>query len=228
MLENKNITNNKNVLSSIVNFLKHSRFEILLCSFMLLIFGNTFAPQSKGLTIFLIYQNFITGLLVFYNKKWTRNLIISIILLNFGIEICQAIQPVANSRTLHTSLYLLFFVLVTKEVFKEVLFVKTVSRELLAAALCGFVLLCLIATFIFSFVDIYYPNSFSNVDSGNNLLNNLNYFSFTTMLTLGFGDIAPQTLIAKRAVMLMGLAGHFYTVFVTSIIIGKYLSAKNK
>ncbi len=58
------------------------------------------------------------------------------------------------------------------------------------------------------------------------VLDNLNYFSFITLLTIGYGDITPVTLIAKRAVMMMGLVGHFYTVFVTSIIIGKYLSIK--
>lgn len=56
------------------------------------------------------------------------------------------------------------------------------------------------------------------------MLTNLNYFSFTTLLTIGYGDILPVSLVAKRAVMLVGLAGHFYTVFTTSIIIGKYLS----
>ena len=60
---------------------------------------------------------------------------------------------------------------------------------------------------------------------GKNILVNLNYFSFTTLLTIGFGDIAPLSLIAKRAVMFIGLLGHFYTVFVTGIIIGKYLTA---
>jgi len=55
---------------------------------------------------------------------------------------------------------------------------------------------------------------------------NLNYFSFTTLLTIGYGDITPVSLVAKRAVMLIGLAGHFYTAFITTIIIGKYLSAK--
>jgi hypothetical protein len=41
------------------------------------------------------------------------------------------------------------------------------------------------------------------------------------LLTIGYGDITPVSLIAKRAVMFMGLAGHFYTVFITNIIIGK-------
>ena len=132
-----------------------------------------------------------------------------------------------NLRIVFTILYLLFFSIVANEVFREVLYVKTVSRELLAAALCGFVLLCSISTFIFSFIDIWQPNSFSNTGNEADVFDNLNYFSFTTMFTLGFGDITPLTLVAKRAVMLMGLTGHFYTVFITSIIIGKYVSAKN-
>ena len=94
----------------------------------------------------------------------------------------------------------------------------------MAASLCGFVLLCLIGTFLFYQIDVELPNSFSNTGQGEAILTNLNYFSFTTMLTIGYGDITPLTLVAKRAVMLMGLTGHFYTVFITSIIIGKYLS----
>ena len=98
-------------------------------------------------------------------------------------------------------------------------------RDRLFAALCGFVLLCQISTFLFYLIDLYSPHSFSNTGEGSNILVNLNYFSFTTLLTIGFGDITPLSLVAKRAVMFIGILGHFYTVFVTGIIIGKYLSA---
>ncbi len=134
---------------------------------------------------------------------------------------------ISNVKCWHAVLYLMFFFLVTKEVYKEVLYVKTVSRELLAASLCGFVLLCLIATFLFNLIEIEHAHSFLATGEGKDVLNNLNYFSFTTLLTIGYGDITPISLVAKRAVMLIGLAGHFYTVFITSFIIGKYLSVKN-
>jgi len=57
----------------------------------------------------------------------------------------------------------------------------------------------------------------------------LNYFSFVTILSIGYGDILPLTLVAKRAVMLVGLISYFYTAFVSGIVIGKYInySAKN-
>ncbi len=215
-----------NYPEKISSFLSRSRYEILLLSFMLLIFGNTFTPHLKILSIVFIYLNFIIGYIVFYNKKWVRIIIASILLLTICLDIFQEALSFIDLKNVHTILYLLFFSLVTKEVFKEVLYGKKVSRELLAAALCGFVLLCLIATFIFSFIDTQHPNSFSNINTELSIVDNLSYFSFTTLFTLGFGDITPLTLIAKRAVMFIGLLGHFYTVFVTSIIIGKYLSAK--
>lgn len=97
---------------------------------------------------------------------------------------------------------------------------------MVSAVMCGFILLCFISTFIFAEVEAMNPNSFSNIGTGRDKLSYLNYFSVTTLLTIGFGDIVPLTLVAKRWVMLMALAGHFYTVFITAIVIGKYLNNK--
>jgi hypothetical protein len=63
-------------------------------------------------------------------------------------------------------LYLIFFSLVVKEVYKEVLYVNKVSGEMLSAAMCGFVLLCLITTFLFYMIEIRQPLSFSNAGEG--------------------------------------------------------------
>ncbi|MFT3934833.1 MAG: potassium channel family protein [Chitinophagaceae bacterium] len=205
-------------------YLSRKRHECLLLSFLLLIFGNTFSPGQHMLGILDIYQNFICGLFVFYNKKRLRYLIITIIIISLSLDAVGKNLLFMNVRGWHGYLYLVFFFLISIEVFKEVFYSKQVTRELLAAALCGFVLLCLISTFLFFQINLKYPGAFANVGQGKDALFSLNYFSFTTMLTIGYGDITPASLLAKRAVMLMGLLGHFYTVFTTSIIIGKYLS----
>ena len=104
-----------------------------------------------------------------------------------------------QGKSWHGILYLIFFFLVVKEVFIDVLYVKTVSTEMLSAALCGFVLLCQIGTFLFYLIDIYSPHSFSDTGEGKDILVNLNYFSFTTLLTIGFGDIAPLSISSKKS-----------------------------
>jgi voltage-gated potassium channel len=210
--------------TGIYSYTSQRTYIILLISFLILIFGNTFTEGHLIFGAVNIYQNLLTGLLVFYHKKHIRYVIIGIILVSVTLDIFAGSLSFIQGKGWHGMLYLIFFSLVVKEVFTEVLYVKTVSLEMLAAALCGFVLLCQIATFLFYLIEIYSPHSFSNCGEGEIVLVNLNYFSFTTLLTIGFGDITPLSLLAKRAVMFIGILGHFYTVFVTGIIIGKFLT----
>lgn len=207
-------------------YARRKKYELLLLSFMLLIFGNTFTDHIHITGIIDIYQNMLTGMLVFCHKKWLRYTIAVVFSVSALLSLFASRLQMIDLRSWQGIIYLVFFILVAVEVFKVVLYSKKVSRELLSAALCGFVLLCLIATFLFYQIEVELPHSFSNTGKGGAILTNLNYFSFTTLLTIGYGDILPVSLAAKRAVMLMGLAGHFYNVFITSIIIGKYISVK--
>ena len=213
-----------NFISRMQSYARRKKYELLLLSFMLLIFGNTFTQHVPITGIIDIYQNMIIGLLVFYHKNWLREIIIGLICISASLTLFASHLTFIDIKSWQGIVYLIFFILVAVEVFKKVLYSKRVSRELLSASLCGFVLLCLIGTFVFYQIDVEFPHSFSNTGKGDDMLTNLNYFSFTTLLTVGYGDILPLSLVAKRAVMLVGLAGHFYTVFTTSIIIGKYLS----
>jgi voltage-gated potassium channel len=208
-------------------YIINKKYELLFISFMLLIFADTFAHHLL-LLICNILQNMIIGLIIFYKRKILRVLILFLIVATLGLSLFgPELIAFLDVKSWQGIIYLIYFFIVAKELYKELLYAKTVNRELLAAVLCGFVLLCLMCTFLFFQIELKYPNSFSNIGNKGTVLENLNYFSFTTILTIGFGDIVPLSLVAKRAVMLMGLTGHFYTVFVTSIIIGKYLSARN-
>jgi hypothetical protein len=212
------------MFNRVLQYVHERKYAVLLISFLVLIFGNTFTEDKQIFGIVNVYQNLLIGLLVFYDKKSLRNAIICIILVSIALDLFAHDISFINEKSWHGGLYLIFFGLVVKEVSLAVLYVKTVSTEMLAAALCGFVLLTQIGTFLFYLIEIYSPHSFSNIGEGGNIPINLNYFSFTTLLTIGFGDISPLSFFAKRAVMFLGLLGHFYTVFVTGIIIGKYLT----
>ncbi|MGB5379224.1 potassium channel family protein, partial [Muriicola sp.] len=55
----------------------------------------------------------------------------------------------------------------------------------------------------------------------------LMYFSYITLLTIGYGDIAPTNTISRNAVMFLGLVGQFYMVILTAIVVGKFLYQSN-
>jgi len=91
----------------------------------------------------------------------------------------------------------------------------------------GYIALGLVFFFIFSAIEIFTTGSFIHVQfegegiSGN--MYSLLYFSYVTLMTLGYGDIVPLTEVAQKASILCALVGQFYLVIVTAIIIEKYI-----
>jgi hypothetical protein len=54
------------------------------------------------------------------------------------------------------------------------------------------------------------------------------FFTKAGPAAIGYRDITPLTVTAKKATILMGLLGNFYTVFVVGIVIGKFFRSENK
>lgn len=64
-----------------------------------------------------------------------------------------------------------------------------------------------------------------NGDSGNTS-EALLYYAYITLMTIGYGDMAPLKPIAQKAAMLIGLAGQFYLVIITAVVVGKHIAAQ--
>jgi len=219
------------MLTKIKNNIEKRKYEILLLSLLLLMFGM----RPTYIYLFLLLQIMIVGAIIFNNRKFLLYLIIGLLVFTIALSIYSQIfyfqsfnteSEVINAHNLIGIAFIIYFVTITLEVFRRILVVDRVSSEIISAVLCGFIMLSFIGWFLFDIIETYTPGSFSGLGEDERKLNNLLYFSVTNMLTLGLGDILPITLLARKAVMLMGFMGHFYTVFVTGIIIGKYINQK--
>ena len=98
--------------------------------------------------------------------------------------------------------------------------------------MCGYICLGFIAFFLFTTIELLEPNSFKGIVMASNQvvlgLDSLMYYSYITLMTIGYGDIVPVTPIAKKAAIITGLMGQFYMVIVTAIVVGKYLIHNKK
>jgi hypothetical protein len=54
----------------------------------------------------------------------------------------------------------------------------------------------------------------------------LYYYSFVTLLTIGYGDIVPISHLAQTLSVLEGVIGQFYLVFFVAVLVGMYLSGR--
>jgi hypothetical protein len=215
------------MINKIRPFIGQHKYEILVLSFLLLIFGDT--PRSMAFSIILLpLQNMAVATMVFFDDKKLRYTIGSMIALTIAISLFNCCYFTRVGAGITLAIYFLYFILVSVKVYRKIFTTRRVSSEMMAAVLCGFILLCLAGAILFITIEVNVPHSYSNVGLGAVRFSNLSYFSFTTLLTIGYGDIVPLTLTAKRSVMLMGITGHIYTVFLTGIIIGKYIQGEER
>ncbi|WP_432735010.1 potassium channel family protein [Maridesulfovibrio sp. FT414] len=106
----------------------------------------------------------------------------------------------------------------------------TVTRDLIAGAVCIYLLTGLAWADAYSLCEIFREGSFAGIDINSSVFairGALTYFSYVTMLTVGYGDVIPVSLMARSLAILQGLFGQMYLAVFIAGILGKFLSQKN-
>jgi|SRR3990167_10281308 len=100
---------------------------------------------------------------------------------------------------------------------------KYVTADTLCGAICGYVLLGLTWSFIYLLIETTDSGAFSKLLANNSLHEsflNATYFSFTTMTTLGFGDILPISYLARTCSWMEAISGQIYLAVWISQLVG--------
>ena len=203
------------------------KYEVLLVSFLILIFGDMFFHESIDAAPYLIIQNVLASIVLFYGKKrWRLPLFIMLFLIS-GLVVLNLLFGFFYLRLAFAVTYIVYFVFLSTEVFSQIVKTKDVTASVVSAVLCGFIIIGLIGGYTFSIIEVMHDGAFNNISVGINGFEDLIYFSFITILSVGYGDITPVTEVAKKAAMFFGLIGYFYGVVVIGIIIGKFISQKD-
>ncbi len=145
-------------------------------------------------------------------------LIISFVLSNVDFGISK------NLNILKISIYLIFFLIVYIETTKQVWKASLINNNIVYGLISGYVSLGLIGFFINLFIETIQPNSFNGLLNQINASENLLYYSYVTLLTIGFGEITPSTSLTQKTALIIGLCGEIYQALITAIIVGKYIN----
>ena len=128
--------------------------------------------------------------------------------------------------------YFMFYSTVTVEIIKQIWKARSVGKNVIYGLMSGYVSLGLMAFFIFLTVELIEPNSFQGalIESAGseNLPAQLMYYGYITLMTIGYGDISPVSLLAQKASILIGLTGQFYLVIITAVVVQKYLTSSKE
>lgn len=105
---------------------------------------------------------------------------------------------------------------------------KEITKEVIFAAVVVYLLMALMWTFAYQIMDYFHPGSFSGPESASRDHFQYLYFSFVTITTLGYGDIAPLTPKASSLVILEALTGQIYLVVLVAWLVGMHVSRKSR
>jgi hypothetical protein len=200
-------------------------------SLISILFSGIFFPQTifnNDISPILFLINCFTGIIVILkNKKIIRfgGVLLIVIALHFILSHILR-HHLDSFEVIRLAAFSIFYVIVTYDLIKQVLQAKIINKNVIFGLMCGYFCLGLIGSFMFITIEIYHPGSFHGIVNRGYVkeTNSLIYFSYVTLLTVGFGDITPTTLLARKATLITGFMGQFYMVILTAIIVGKYIS----
>ncbi|TXG39226.1 ion channel [Seonamhaeicola maritimus] len=211
------------------------RFEVFFFSQIAILFGSLIVPSivfETYLSPVLFLINLFAGIVLLSKQKKTMWFLVALLVLSAVILGSELIETVNENLVgpIKMLTYFLFYIVVTVEIIKQVWQAKKVSKNVIFGLVSGYISLGLIGFFICLSIEMVYPNSFSGLIDGISITENLIYYSYITLLTIGYGDILPNSALAHKAAILIGLIGQIYLVVITAIVVGKYinqLSIKN-
>lgn len=108
---------------------------------------------------------------------------------------------------------------------------KKVTSDLISGAICVYMLCGLLWANGYSLCMLNDSSAISGIDLSSSIFtirNLLVYFSYVTMMTIGYGDMLPVTAMARSLVMLQGLFGQMYLAVFVAGIIGMFLAQRDE
>lgn len=164
----------------------------------------------------------IAGVFVVECKSNLRLIVFLFAALAFAGKVFRITEPNEFSQTVDDLLSIItlsfFTFLIVEKFFNGAVDIK----NRIASAIAVYLLLGVVWGKLYGIIFILDPTAFifSNPHDRYSLL----YFSFVTLLTIGYGDIVPASLVARNLTIVEGVVGQLYLVLLISSLASKFFS----
>ena len=116
----------------------------------------------------------------------------------------------------------LFYIFCTIHLFKYILYSKKITEDTIYGAIMVYLLIGIVWGNVYHIVETFVPGSFQKAIPTTPMQADFLYFSFSTLLTIGYGDITPANSIVRSLAIIEALMGVFYIAIFISRLISNY------
>jgi voltage-gated potassium channel len=209
----------------------HSGYYNYLLVCLIILFA--FRPYDKGFEYLFVWKTFftLTFFTAIFNCNHHRNVKMTVIALAIPTLVFSWLELFYISEVcflLNVLFTIAFLAICTASILFDVILYAKVTVETLRGVVCAYFMIAFLFAFAYYLVEFLLPGSFhllardvSFVAFSRNL-SEMMYFSFVTLLTIGFGDITPLRDISQTLVVIEGIIGQFYIAILVARIVSIY------
>ena len=197
----------------------------LLASIVLVMFLGPMAFDYGMLSLVnleILFLGILIGSIFLHkhNTKLFKITVVSLILILINILIFDL-----NQSVFQYFLKLLIIGITIIELFKEILRTKVIDAHIISGAISIYILIGVFWYLLYMLLLMIDPDSFTfNLQHTNKLSIDMLYFSFTTLTTLGYGDITPTSYTAKMWAMTEAMVGVMFLALMISRLVSHFNS----
>jgi voltage-gated potassium channel len=187
-------------------------------------------PESDwSLTVLLVLQTATLAVAVWTSGLGRRRTVYALVLALVGIVLAgvqgvDGSDPIAGVAGLVSMAFvLLTCVVVAMGVFDQ----RSVNTQSVVGAICIYVLLGMIFTYVYGAVAALGDGDFF-VQGTDGTLSLRLYFSYVTLATLGYGDYTPAGDLGHTLAVVEALLGQLYLVTVVAVLVSRFGHVKHE
>ena len=201
-----------------------NRFIYIILAIILVMLVNPFIRHTGKIGYFIATLLVaMIPLASYYALTEDRKRAITILLIAAPFVILDGINMFFTNRYLMVVAYsfgtILYFYIVVLLV-RNLLSQRVITANLIYCAISIYLLIGIMWAGLYVVLEGISPGSFSGISETTDLL----YFSFVTLTTVGFGDVAPLSILAKRLAIFEAAMGGIYMAIIIAMIVGRYMS----
>jgi len=213
---------------------KQANFGYLLIGLLITLLAgpisHEFSDQGTGLIIQIGFSGtLIVGIWsLIESRSW---FVVGVVLavMQLVITVITALQPMPLVEMIGMLVAMSFCALSLLFSLRHVFIGRRIDGNRMIGAVCVYLLLGVLFSLINMFVYHLVPDSFSGISAAGDQEKGLDliYYTFVTMTTLGYGDIAPTGPLARALAYLTAIAGQFYIAILVGMVVGLYLGQQD-
>lgn len=208
-----------------------SGYYNLLLLFIILLF--VFRPYDRNIYYVAIWKFLLAGtifstLFNCHHKRSVKWIAGVLAIPSVTLDWLNQIYPSELAFVIYTICTVVFLTVCAGSILYDVVLRAYVTLETLRGVICAYFMVAFVFAYVYYLVEYLNPGTFRFAEGEYSLvsytyfISEMLYFSFITLLTIGYGDIVAIKDVGQTATVIEGIIGQFYVAILVARLVAVY------